>query len=227
MFKVDLYKPAVRIAGMDDFLDELDAVRREVANRDDARVVVLRREYAAAIDDVWDAVTNPERIPRWFLPVSGDFRLGGRYQIEGNAGGEILQCEPPSLLRISWIFGEPVEDAFSEVAVRLAPAGDTRTTLELEHVATVPPEQWTKYGPGAVGVGWDLTLLGLAVHLRGGSMDDVGGAEAWSMSPDGQRCITISSEAWGEASVANGAKPDGAAVAVRNTTAFYTGTDHT
>ena len=33
----------------------------------------------------------PERIPRWFLPVSGDLRLGGRYQLEGNAGGEVLE----------------------------------------------------------------------------------------------------------------------------------------
>jgi uncharacterized protein YndB with AHSA1/START domain len=212
---------------MNDFLDELEAVRREVDNRDGARVVVLRREYPAAVDDVWDAVTNPQRIPRWFLPISGDLRLGGRYQIEGNAGGEVLQCEPPSLLRVSWVYGEPVEGALSEVVVRLAPSGAGRTTLELEHAATVPPEQWTEYGPGAVGVGWDLTLLGLALHLSGGSLEDIGGAEAWARSPEGRRVHAASSEAWGGANVAGGAKPDDAAAAVRNTTAFYTGSDQT
>jgi hypothetical protein len=33
---------------------------------------------------------------RRFPPVSGDLRLGGKYQLGGNAGGEILACEPPS-----------------------------------------------------------------------------------------------------------------------------------
>jgi hypothetical protein len=111
--------------------------------------------------------------------------------------------------------------------VRLAPSGVGRTTLELEHAATVPPEQWTEYGPGAVGVGWDLTLLGLTLHLSGRSLDEAGGAEAWAMSPEGRRFHTMSSEAWGEANVASGAKPDDAGAAVRNTTAFYTGSDQT
>ena len=59
----------------------------------EGRTVVLRRRYAAAVEDVWDAITDPERIGRWFLPVSGDFRPGGTYQLEGNAGGTILRCE--------------------------------------------------------------------------------------------------------------------------------------
>src|SRR5882724_8555264 len=29
----------------------------------------------------WDAMTNAERIPRWFLPISADLRLSGRYQL--------------------------------------------------------------------------------------------------------------------------------------------------
>lgn len=60
----------------------------------EGRTVRLRRIYDAPIDDIWDALTDPERIGRWFLPISGDFRLGGRYQFEGNAGGEIRACAP-------------------------------------------------------------------------------------------------------------------------------------
>ena len=59
---------------------------------------MLRRRYDAAIEDVWDAVTDPDRLKRWFLPISGDLRVGGTFQLEGNAGGEILSCEPPRLL---------------------------------------------------------------------------------------------------------------------------------
>ena len=59
-------------------------------------VQTLSQTYPAPIDDLWDAVTSAERIPRWFLPISGDLRLGGTFQFEGNAGGEIRRCDPPS-----------------------------------------------------------------------------------------------------------------------------------
>ena len=61
--------------------------------------MIISQVYAAAVGDVWDACTNPERIPRWFVPVSGDLRLGGRYQIEGNASGTIERCDPAGELR--------------------------------------------------------------------------------------------------------------------------------
>ena len=133
----------------------------------------LRRTYDASIDDVWDALTNPERIGRWFLPVSGDYRVGGRYQFEGNAGGEIVECDRPNRLKVTWVYGEATSDAdVSEIEVRLSPAGVEATVFELEHTAVVPGDRWAEYGPGAVGVGWDMGLLGLELHLRGGSVGD-------------------------------------------------------
>ena len=79
---------------MIDIVNEIKAVQREVGQgriaAGEGRTVRLRRTYDAPIDDVWDALTDPERIGRWFLPISGDFRLGGRSQFEGNAGGKIL-----------------------------------------------------------------------------------------------------------------------------------------
>ena len=134
----------------------------------EGKTVLLRRTYAADIEDVWDALTTAERINRLFLPMSGDLRLGGHYQFEGNAGGEILACEKPNLLRVSWVMGEPTPDNFSEVEVRLSQAG-TGTLFEMEHTATVPPEMWDQFGPGAVGVGWELGLFGLALYVESGA----------------------------------------------------------
>jgi uncharacterized protein YndB with AHSA1/START domain len=63
-------------------------VTREIrsGSRDGAptKVAVARRTYPTDQADLWHALTDPDRIPRWFLPVSGDFTVGGRYQIEGN-----------------------------------------------------------------------------------------------------------------------------------------------
>ena len=90
---------------MIDIARELEAVHREVADRTvpagDAKAVILEREYDAPIEDVWDALTNPERIGRWFLPISGDYRLGGTYQFENNADGEIRECDQPNRLKIT------------------------------------------------------------------------------------------------------------------------------
>ncbi|GAA3801230.1 SRPBCC family protein [Sphaerisporangium flaviroseum] len=208
---------------MKDIVDEINAVHRETGRRGipagEARTVLLRRTYDAPAEDVWDALTDPARISRWFLPITGDLRLGGKYQLEGNAGGEILQCEPPRLLKASWVYGEePAEPGGSVVEVRLSPGPGGETVFELEHTAIVDPEWWAKYGPGAVGVGWDLALLGLGLHLRG---ESIGDPSAWERSPEARRLMTASSGAWGAAMAAAGATGDEIATAVANTTEFY------
>jgi uncharacterized protein YndB with AHSA1/START domain len=208
---------------MIDIVREIDAVQREVGPGSiaagEGRAIRLRREYEAPIEDVWDALTNPERIGRWFLPISGDYRLGGRYRLEGNAEGEIVACEKPNRLKVTWVYGEAASNAdISELEVRLAPAGDEATVVELVHTAIVPDEMWDQYGPGAVGIGWDQGVLGLSLHLRGESLGD---AMAWQRSQEGREFSTRSSEAWGEANRASGADPAAVARGIANATAFY------
>jgi len=206
---------------MIDVIREIEAVQREVGRGQvpagEGHAIRLRRTYDAPIEDVWDALTNPERIGRWFLPISGDYRVGGHYQFEGNAGGRIVECEP-NRLKVTWVYGEaPAGADASLVEVRLAPASDEATVLDFEHIAIVPDEMWDQFGPGAVGVGWDGGLLGLSLHLRGGS---VGDPIAWQLSDEGRDHATRSSQAWGDASRADGADPEVVARNVAATTAF-------
>ncbi|MDV6274989.1 hypothetical protein R3Q06_15925 [Rhodococcus erythropolis] len=58
----------------------------------------MSRTLAAPIDTVWAAVTEFDRIPLWFMPVSGEAGIGGHYQLDGNAGGEILVYDAPRTL---------------------------------------------------------------------------------------------------------------------------------
>ncbi|MEU4715114.1 SRPBCC family protein [Micromonospora purpureochromogenes] len=209
---------------MTDVTHQISAVRRTVGSRSleagEARVMTISQTYDAPLEDLWDACTNAERIPRWFLPVSGELRLHGRYQLEGNAGGTIQRCDPPKRFAATWEYGDEV----SWIEVRLTPEGDGRTRFELEHVAHVDDERWAEFGPGAVGVGWDLGLLGLASHLGAeGAGISPEQAEAWMGSEEGRRFVTLSSESWGEASVAAGTDPEAARAATARTTAFYTG----
>ena len=207
---------------MSDIVDQINDIHREVGRRavadGEARTVLLRRTYDAPAEDVWDACTNPDRISRWFLPVSGDLRLGGHYQLQGNAGGEILECDPPKRLKVSWVMG--ADPGFSEVEMRLTAESAEQTVFELEHVAVVPPEFWDQFGPGAVGVGWDLVVLGLGLHLKGQEISPPE-AEAWQATDEAREYIIRSSTAWGEAHTASGAAGDAVAAAVSATTAFY------
>ena len=200
---------------------ELGAVERSVSSleRDGqpARAVALARGYATTVENVWDAVTNGERIPRWFLPVSGKLEPGGRYQLEGNAGGVITACERQSHFALTWEFGEDV----SWVEVRVSADGAERVRLTLTHTAHLS-EHWNEYGPGATGVGWELGLLGLAIHLEHPT-EPMPDDAAFAASADGKAFIAGSSEGWGHAAIAAGTAPDAAQAAARRTTAFYTG----
>ncbi|HLL64288.1 MAG TPA: SRPBCC family protein [Micromonosporaceae bacterium] len=213
---------------MIDATTQINAVRRQVGSRvleaGEARVCTIGQSYDATIDDVWDACTNPERIPRWFLPVSGDLRLNGRYEFTGNASGTIERCDPPTSFGATWEYGGEV----SWIEVRLTSEPDGGTRLELEHVAHVDDERWAEYGPGAVGIGWDSGLLGLATHLSSdGAAIDPQDSAAWMASEEGRRFMTLSSERWYAASVAAGTEEAAARAAADRCTAAYTGVPET
>jgi len=202
---------------------QIDAVSRQVSQRPhagaEAKVATLTQTYDAGIEDVWDACTSAERLPRWFLPVSGELRLGGKYQLEGNAGGEVLECEPPSRFSVTWEYNGEV----SWVDVRLSEQAG-RTTLVLEHLAHVDDERWNEFGPGAVGVGWDLSLLALRHHLDGAPAVDPKQLEEWYGTADAKKFMTRSSEDWCRAQIESGTPEETARGAADRTTAAYTGT---
>lgn len=197
--------------------DHLGATSRRLSTvtreGEELRLLTVERTYDAAPDDVWDALTTAERITRWMLPVSGDLVLGGRYQLEGNAGGEVLACDRPERLSITWEYGG--QTSWVDVSLRPTDAG---TLLQLDHSAPVDPAMWDEFGPGAVGIGWELGLMGLAEHLADPTIvprDVVGDLSGY---------MGASSDAWAEASIAAGTDPAQARAAADRCTAAYTAT---
>lgn len=196
-------------------------IRREVrtGERDgrSTKIAAARRTYSADQHDLWDALTNPERIPRWFLPVEGDLRVGGRYQLVGNAGGVVERCDGPSSFAATWEMGDMV----SWLEVTLTPAADG-TELELVHEAFVDPDLWGQFGPSAVGIGWDLGLLGLGMHLASGESVDPELAANFLTRPDGIAFARASAAGWADAAAADGDDPVEAREAAERTVAAYT-----
>lgn len=183
---------------MIDIVNQINATHRELGTMpvagEDGRSLLLRRTYDAPIDVVWDACTSPERLARWLGPVSGDLRLGGNFQLESNASGEILRCEQPHLIKTTWSYGGGMD---TEVEVRLSSSPEG-TVLELEHStpAAILDELVKAYGVGGtigVGGGWELTVLALDLYVRGVEFDP----STWEDTDEAKAFATQSCHEWG------------------------------
>jgi len=105
----------------------------------DGGVIRFERRLPYPIRDVWDAITNPERLADWWLPfdadITVDLREGGE-MVFAARGDEpmtitctILRVEPPMLLEHTHV------DAASLMRWELEPA-DTGCVLRLSHFVT-------------------------------------------------------------------------------------------
>jgi uncharacterized protein YndB with AHSA1/START domain len=203
---------------------QINAVARTLGSREiesgEAHVVTVGQSYDTVAADLWEAVTSIERIPRWFLPISGDLRVGGSYQLEGQAGGKILTCDPPKNFTATWEYGGKV----SWIDVSVTGEGHDRSRLLLEHIMPVADDEiWREFGPGAVGMGWDSMVLGLALHLDTGESIDPSFGQQWTGTEDGRRFLELSCEQWYASGVAFGLEPATARAMADRCLAAYLG----
>ena len=108
--------------------------------------VRFEREYETGAADLWSALTEPDRLARWFAEVSGDLRPGGRVSItfdDGTEAMEIVTCEPPTTLVVRWLHAAYPA---SEVTATVHPRGDA-ALLVLEHRG-LPGEKEPAYEEG-------------------------------------------------------------------------------
>lgn len=182
----------------------------------DARSIILERAYNTDLDNLWDAISTKERLERWYGVVTGDLQQGGRYQIEGNAEGTIVVCEPKKRIELSWEY----QGYTSWVYVTVNELDSGLVSVTVEHLMHHSP-YWVQYGSGAGGVGWEVSLLSLMFHLDNPESSKVD--DSFAMTDEGKEFVKIASDGWGQASIASGEDREQALQAAENTTAFYTG----
>ena len=65
-------------------------------------VIRFTREYSNSITDVWDAITNPERVAQWWLPFEADITIdlveGGDYILRGKG----ISAKGEGMPTLSW-----------------------------------------------------------------------------------------------------------------------------
>jgi uncharacterized protein YndB with AHSA1/START domain len=135
-------------------------------------VVRIEDRYDTAIEDLWEALTDPGRLARWFGQVEGDLRSGGEFRtyiaaadIEGT--GRVEACEPPRLLLLttretqeSYQRGQGVPPYDEVIEVTLTPDGDQ--TIVVIEVRGLPLDKIAFYGAG-----WQIHAEHLAAYLAG------------------------------------------------------------
>lgn len=132
--------------------------------------MVYDEVYPTDIDDLWAAVTTPERLARWMEQYHGDLRLGGSWSAGGSGAepwvqGTVTACDAPRGFTTTW---HALEEEPTELVVRLEPAeGGTRLVLEHDGVQSL-----------GYGAGWQTYLEQLARVLEDPEAD-LGGEGAW------------------------------------------------
>lgn len=151
------------------FIEPPPQLQRRRIDSGEARVAVFQRAYPAPIEDVWDACTNPDRLRRWYVPVSGDLHVGGTFEQSPMGTGKIVSCAAPHHLRLSLGGGE------DEIELRLSPRADGTTDLELRHSTTLQEHEIGGQMYDAIfcmGGGYYPRFYALDRHLRGTLPDD-------------------------------------------------------
>lgn len=136
---------------------------RALTGSADRPEVTLQRRYATDPDDLWQALTDPERLARWLGRMTVQpTGVGEAFEVHlGEAAddvgrGAITRCDPPHALACTWIWGQEAE---STVTVTLTPIDQGATLLRLQH-SRLEPVEAVGYG-----IGWEDLLTGLAVAL--------------------------------------------------------------
>ena len=140
----------------------------------DGYQVTLERTFNHDIKAVWDAITNPEKMRKWFTDVNMDFKEGGKItfifqdEAQSKSYGKILTIQPPNLFEFLWESEDmPAEHARWEL---FDEGSATRLVLTYSRVSE-------DYAP-SVAAGWHDTVEYLAEMLDGRTdFPDFGGSE--------------------------------------------------
>ena len=95
-------------------------------------IVRMEDRYDTSIDDLWSALTDPQRLARWVAKVSGDLRPGGVLRASFTSGwqgpGRLDECEPPRRLLLTL---DPEREDQTVIEAELFAEGDqTRLVVE-------------------------------------------------------------------------------------------------
>ena len=143
-----------------------------------ALMMIIDRTIPHPIGEVWGALSEPDALEKYVGRPEGDLRRGGNYELPDGTRGNILRCDPPRLLTVS--FTRPGGQS-AELEVHLA-AEDSQTHVELKY-ASVRKGFFlinSDSGEWAAGPGWEFFLDHLIGYLAGEDFEETMGVIGWT-----------------------------------------------
>ena len=68
-------------------------------------VVRMEDRLDTGIEDLWGAITDPDRLAKWYGEVEGELAQGGQFRLRitlsGERAGQVEACEPPQRLLLT------------------------------------------------------------------------------------------------------------------------------
>ncbi|MGN6444381.1 SRPBCC family protein [Amnibacterium sp.] len=143
-----------------------DRVLSVVRPHRDAALVHVEDVYATSPEDLWSAITRPERLSRWIAEVTGDLAVGGAFRIRFTSSwegdGRVDECEPPHRLVVTTV----AEDGSStEIVATVTPEGDGARLVVEER--GLPVDEAPDHAAG-----WQVHLEDLGTALAGRTPGD-------------------------------------------------------
>jgi len=115
-------------------------------------VVRMEDRLDTGIDDLWGALTDPDRLAHWFGEVEGELSPGGEFRVRialaGARTGKVEACEPPQrlLLTMRDPDSQPGQPEQTVIEAHLIAEG-AQTTLVWEELG-MPVDLLPAYGAG-------------------------------------------------------------------------------
>lgn len=177
-----------------------------------------------SVDEVWGALTKPDKLADWLMPVTGKLGKGGAFTLGEAAQGTITQCEPKRRLTLSLRQGarlRQIEITFGEEGKGKAKTRLIRVKITAQ-MEDLPDGVWQKFGPAALGIGWELVGDALLAYLANPKTPRATGAmAAFAASAEGASFTKDALEGWFAAAKAQGL--DLPAMPAPSLLHFYTG----
>lgn len=127
---------------------------------------LIEKIYQYPIDKVWNAITNPEALAKWFVPGKFEAVEGSEYSLANESAkvkGKILKVTKPVLLIYTWIAGDTEVETVVQWKLEKTDDGTKLTIIHegMEKLEKSYPSLIEKFGQG-----WTYVVGAIETYLN-------------------------------------------------------------
>jgi uncharacterized protein YndB with AHSA1/START domain len=135
-------------------------------------VVRMEDRLDVGIDDLWRALTDPERLARWYGEVEGELSRGGAFRVRialaGERTGRVEACDPPQRLLLTMRDPDPQPGQPEQTVIEAQLTAKGAGTRLVWEERGMPVSLLPAYGAGI-----QIHVEHLADHISGRELRNV------------------------------------------------------